>query len=153
MAAARGRYVCQSQSLNIFMRDVTPLKLSSMHFHAWKSGLKTGLYYLRTKAPAKAVQVTLDPKLAREEAELMREFNNNAASKSSSAASLATVSAPGGPAGPMAMAAAAGSSASSTLTAEQAYALRQAKQAEADKRQEAADALEENSCKGGGCTA
>jgi ribonucleoside-diphosphate reductase alpha chain len=42
MAAARGRYVCQSQSLNIFMRDVTPLKLSSMHFYAWRAGLKTG---------------------------------------------------------------------------------------------------------------
>ena len=50
MAADRGAYICQSQSLNIFMENVNNSKLTSMHFYAWKKGLKTGMYYLRTKA-------------------------------------------------------------------------------------------------------
>ena len=48
MAADRGAYICQSQSMNIHMQDANFGKLTSMHFHAWKKGLKTGLYYLRT---------------------------------------------------------------------------------------------------------
>ena len=59
MAADRGAYICQSQSMNIHMQDVTFGKLTSMHFHAWKKGLKTGLYYLRTKAATDAIKFTI----------------------------------------------------------------------------------------------
>ena len=62
MAADRGAYICQSQSLNVFMENVTNSKLTSMHFHAWKSGLKTGMYYLRTKAATDAIKFTVDKK-------------------------------------------------------------------------------------------
>merc|ERR1719159_1274800 len=60
MAADRGAYIDQSQSLNIHMTDCTTAKLSSMHFHGWQSGLKTGMYYLRTKAAAEAIKFTVD---------------------------------------------------------------------------------------------
>merc|ERR1719454_284671 len=60
MAADRGAYIDQSQSLNIHMIDATPAKLSSMHFHGWKLGLKTGMYYLRTKAAADAIKFTVE---------------------------------------------------------------------------------------------
>jgi ribonucleoside-diphosphate reductase alpha chain len=60
-SADRGSYICQSQSLNLFMGNPDFKKLSSMHFYAWEKGLKTGLYYLRTQAAAKAVKFTLDP--------------------------------------------------------------------------------------------
>lgn len=63
MAAERGAFICQSQSLNLFMADPNFSKLTSMHFHAWKRGLKTGIYYLRTKAPAAAQKFTVDPEL------------------------------------------------------------------------------------------
>ena len=59
MAADRGAYICQSQSMNIHMLDANFGKLTSMHFHAWKKGLKTGLYYLRTKAAADAIKFTI----------------------------------------------------------------------------------------------
>ena len=62
MAADRGAYICQSQSLNVFMENVNNAKLTSMHFHAWKLGLKTGMYYLRTKAAADAIKFTIDKK-------------------------------------------------------------------------------------------
>jgi ribonucleoside-diphosphate reductase alpha chain len=62
MAADRGAYICQSQSLNVFMENVTNAKLTSMHFHAWRSGLKTGMYYLRTKAATDAIKFTVDKK-------------------------------------------------------------------------------------------
>lgn len=55
MAADRGKFICQSQSLNIFIRDVNTAKLTSAHFHAWRSGLKTGMYYLRTEAASSAI--------------------------------------------------------------------------------------------------
>lgn len=61
MAADRGPYICQSQSLNLFLGDPDFRKLSSMHFYAWKKGLKTGIYYLRTKAAASAQKFTLEP--------------------------------------------------------------------------------------------
>merc|ERR1719377_382849 len=61
MAAERGIYIDQSQSTNIHMTDITLAKLSSMHFHGWKLGLKTGMYYLRTKAAADAIKFTVDP--------------------------------------------------------------------------------------------
>merc|ERR1711957_1043762 len=60
MAADRGAYIDQSQSLNIHMVDATSAKLSSMHFHGWGLGLKTGIYYLRTKAAADAIKFTVD---------------------------------------------------------------------------------------------
>ena len=59
MAADRGPYIDQSQSLNIFMENPTPSKLTSMHFAGWRKGLKTGMYYLRTRAKAKPQQVTV----------------------------------------------------------------------------------------------
>ena len=61
MAADRGAFVCQSQSLNIFMENPSMAKLSSMHMYGWKKGLKSGMYYLRTRAKAKPIQFTLDP--------------------------------------------------------------------------------------------
>jgi len=68
MAADRGAYICQSQSLNIFMENATNSKLTSMHFHAWKLGLKTGMYYLRTKAAVDAIKFTIDKKYKVEDA-------------------------------------------------------------------------------------
>jgi len=63
MAAARGAFICQSQSLNLFVSDPNYAKLTSMHFYAWKKGLKTGQYYLRTRAPVMAQKFTIDPDL------------------------------------------------------------------------------------------
>merc|ERR1712066_75799 len=60
MAAARGQYIDQSQSLNIHMVDAKTAKLSSMHFHGWQLGLKTGMYYLRTKAATEAIKFTVE---------------------------------------------------------------------------------------------
>ncbi len=64
MAADRGAYICQSQSLNLFVDSPTASKLTSMHFYAWKKGLKTGMYYLRTQAAAQAVQFTVQKQAA-----------------------------------------------------------------------------------------
>jgi ribonucleotide reductase alpha subunit len=61
MAADRGAYICQSQSLNLWMEDPVYNKLTSMHFYAWEKGLKTGIYYLRRKAKHQAQQFTIDP--------------------------------------------------------------------------------------------
>ena len=63
MAAARGAFIDQSQSLNLFVSDPTYSKLTSMHFYGWKAGLKTGCYYLRTKTPVVAQKFTVDPRL------------------------------------------------------------------------------------------
>jgi ribonucleoside-diphosphate reductase alpha chain len=60
MAADRGAFICQSQSLNLFVEQPNFAKLSSMHFYTWKKGLKTGMYYLRTKAAADAIKFTID---------------------------------------------------------------------------------------------
>ncbi len=62
MAADRGAFICQSQSMNVFMEDANYKKLTSMHFYAWKKGLKTGMYYLRTKAAADPIKFTVDMK-------------------------------------------------------------------------------------------
>lgn len=56
MSAARGKFICQSQSLNLFFKDVNTAKLTSAHFHSWKAGLKTGMYYLRTESANDAIQ-------------------------------------------------------------------------------------------------
>jgi ribonucleoside-diphosphate reductase alpha subunit len=61
MAADRGAYIDQSQSMNIFMENPSMAKLSSMHMYGWKKGLKTGMYYLRTRAKAQPIKFTLDP--------------------------------------------------------------------------------------------
>jgi len=61
MAAQRGRFIDQSQSMNLFMESPTLSKLSSMHMYAWKQGLKTGMYYLRSKAKARPIQFSLEP--------------------------------------------------------------------------------------------
>src|SRR5210317_1046673 len=61
MAADRGRFIDQSQSMNLFMESPTLSKLSSMHMYAWKKGLKTGMYYLRSKAKARPIQFSLEP--------------------------------------------------------------------------------------------
>ena len=61
MSADRGTYICQSQSLNLWMEDPVYNKLTSMHFYAWEKGLKTGIYYLRRKAKHQAQQFTIEP--------------------------------------------------------------------------------------------
>lgn len=60
MAADRGAYICQSQSMNLFLQEPNFGKLTSMHFYSWKKGLKTGIYYLRSKAATSAIQFTVD---------------------------------------------------------------------------------------------
>lgn len=62
MSADRGAFICQSQSMNLFVEAPNFAKLSSMHFHAWKSGLKTGMYYLRSKAASEPIKFTLSSK-------------------------------------------------------------------------------------------
>lgn len=66
MAADRGAFICQSQSLNLFVDSPTTAKLTSMHFYGWKKGLKTGMYYLRTQAAAQAVQFTVEKQGSKE---------------------------------------------------------------------------------------
>jgi ribonucleotide reductase alpha subunit len=61
MAADRGAFVDQSQSMNLFLESPTMSKLSSMHMYAWSKGLKTGMYYLRSKAKSRPIQFTLEP--------------------------------------------------------------------------------------------
>jgi ribonucleoside-diphosphate reductase alpha chain len=56
MSADRGRFICQSQSLNLFIKDANTAKLTSAHFHSWRKGLKTGMYYLRTESANDAIQ-------------------------------------------------------------------------------------------------
>ncbi len=68
MSADRGAYICQSQSLNIHLTDPNFGKLTSMHFYAWKKGLKTGMYYLRSTAAADAIKFTLDKSALKEPA-------------------------------------------------------------------------------------
>lgn len=67
-AADRGAYVCQSQSLNIFMENANFGKLTSMHFYGWEKGLKTGMYYLRTKAATDAIKFTIEKTVSEEPA-------------------------------------------------------------------------------------
>jgi len=62
MAADRGQYICQSQSMNLWQEDPTYASLTSMHFYAWQKGLKTGIYYLRRRAKHRAQQFTIEPK-------------------------------------------------------------------------------------------
>jgi len=66
LSADRGAYICQSQSLNIFMENANFGKLTSMHFYGWEKGLKTGMYYLRTKAATDAIKFTIDKSAVQE---------------------------------------------------------------------------------------
>jgi ribonucleoside-diphosphate reductase alpha chain len=68
MAADRGAFICQSQSMNLFVEDANFGKLTSMHFYAWQKGLKTGMYYLRTKAATDAIKFTVDHQLLKDTA-------------------------------------------------------------------------------------
>jgi ribonucleoside-diphosphate reductase alpha chain len=92
MAADRGAFICQSQSLNIFMENANFGKLTSMHFYSWKAGLKTGMYYLRTKAATDAIKFTVDkakltePSAANGKAAVPTEKVREAAMASSSSA-------------------------------------------------------------------
>ncbi len=61
MAADRGAFICQSQSMNLWVQDPTYNILNAMHFHSWKKGLKTGIYYLRRKAKHQTQQFTIEP--------------------------------------------------------------------------------------------
>ena len=60
LAVDRGAFICQSQSLNVHLQSPTLGQLTSMHFYGWKKGLKTGMYYLRTRPAAQAIQFTVD---------------------------------------------------------------------------------------------
>ncbi len=83
MAADRGAYIDQSQSLNIHMINANYAKLTSMHFHAWKKGLKTGMYYLRTKAAVDAIKFTVDPNELKNNLEIAVTSDVNVSSTSS----------------------------------------------------------------------
>ncbi|WBA41017.1 ribonucleoside-diphosphate reductase subunit alpha [Hymenobacter canadensis] len=84
MSADRGAYICQSQSLNLHVLNVNFGKLTSMHFHSWKKGLKTGMYYLRTKAAADAIKFTVQ----KQAAETLEPLNVSAQNASDMACSL-----------------------------------------------------------------
>jgi ribonucleoside-diphosphate reductase alpha chain len=85
MAADRGAFICQSQSLNLFVQEANFAKLTSMHFHAWKRGLKTGMYYLRTKAAADAIKFTVE----KEEKALEDAISNSSNGKAQKMADIA----------------------------------------------------------------
>lgn len=76
MSADRGAYICQSQSMNIFMQDPNFGKLTSMHFYAWKKGLKTGMYYLRSQAATAAIKFTLDKSSFDQKVDKVQETEN-----------------------------------------------------------------------------
>ena len=77
MAATRGKYICQSQSLNLFMDKPSFPKLSSMHFYSWRKGLKTGIYYLRTKPVAQAQKFTIEPEKKNKDNESNKNTSKN----------------------------------------------------------------------------
>lgn len=87
MSRQRGYFIDQSQSLNLFMEGATMAKLTSMHFYAWKSGLKTGMYYLRTKSAVDAIKFTLDREEKKEEPALVAAEGISGGDDSSKAAS------------------------------------------------------------------
>ena len=62
MSADRGAYICQSQSLNLWLKNPTFKSLTAMHFFSWQKGLKTGIYYLRSRSKASPQQFTIEPK-------------------------------------------------------------------------------------------
>ena len=78
MSADRGAFICQSQSLNLFVDNPTTSKLTSMHFYGWKKGLKTGMYYLRSQAATQAVQFTIEKQGSEEMAPVIPQIPANA---------------------------------------------------------------------------
>jgi ribonucleoside-diphosphate reductase alpha subunit len=90
MAADRGAFVCQSQSLNVHMGAPNTGKLTSMHFYAWKKGLKTGMYYLRTRPKADAIQFTVDQKALAKTRNALKENQDKNKPKAPSAKGKAT---------------------------------------------------------------
>jgi ribonucleoside-diphosphate reductase alpha chain len=82
MAADRGAYICQSQSLNLFVDNPTTSKLTSMHFYGWKKGLKTGMYYLRSQAATQAVQFTVEKQGSKEVEPVIPQINQSSANQS-----------------------------------------------------------------------
>jgi ribonucleoside-diphosphate reductase alpha chain len=91
MAADRGAYICQSQSLNLFIQDANFAKLTSMHFYAWKKGLKTGMYYLRTKSAADAVKFTIDNSMMKQTQEVEAAVTAAEVAVAAAAAAVAVV--------------------------------------------------------------
>jgi ribonucleoside-diphosphate reductase alpha chain len=86
MAADRGAYICQSQSMNIHIQDPNFGKMTSMHFYAWKKGLKTGMYYLRSKAATDAIKFTLDKSKTQQPQEAVAAEGASGSSMATSAA-------------------------------------------------------------------
>jgi ribonucleoside-diphosphate reductase subunit M1 len=93
LAADRGAFICQSQSLNVHLQSPTLGQLTSMHFYGWKKGLKTGLYYLRTRPAANAIQFTVDQSIIKE-AKDARTKGGKASAAASAAAAAAIAAAP-----------------------------------------------------------
>ncbi len=89
MAADRGAFICQSQSLNLFVENANMGKFSSMHFYAWQKGLKTGMYYLRSKAAVEPIKFSLSEKHQRRfvSQDQMDTMNATSASAKTSASS------------------------------------------------------------------
>ena len=77
MAIDRGAFICQSQSMNLFVEEPEPRKLTTMHFYAWQNGLKTGMYYLRTKPRANTQQFTIDPTRAKQHGQMVNDNNKD----------------------------------------------------------------------------
>lgn len=96
MAADRGAFICQSQSLNIHLQAPTLGQLTSMHFYGWKKGLKTGMYYLRTRPAAQAIQFTIDQNTLK--TAKMLEASNKARGPERNSSSIPTPSASPSPA-------------------------------------------------------
>ena len=88
LAADRGAYICQSQSLNIFMENANFAKLTSMHFYGWEKGLKTGMYYLRTKAATDAIKFTVDQAISTEPEALVEDSDMTLEEQAALACSL-----------------------------------------------------------------
>lgn len=91
MSRQRGYFIDQSQSLNLFMEGATMAKLTSMHFYGWKSGLKTGMYYLRTKSAVDAIKFTLDNKAKAETPQVENKVEAQSVAAAAAAASASTV--------------------------------------------------------------
>lgn len=91
MAAERGIYVCQSQSMNLFIESPDYKRLTSMHFYAWRKGLKTGMYYLRTKPKATTQQFTIDPRKSKSNIEHDSVVKRESPLKSEGVVTTATV--------------------------------------------------------------
>ncbi len=88
MSRQRGYFIDQSQSLNLFLEGATMAKLTSMHFYAWKSGLKTGMYYLRTKSAVDAIKFTLDNEKKEEPVSEVIETDNTIINKQQQKAAI-----------------------------------------------------------------